>query len=45
MKYAQPQITRVAFAIHAIQGSNKKGGQALEVTIKDATSPAYEADE
>ena len=45
MKYAKPQITPLALAIHAIQGSNKKGGHALEVTIKDATTPAYEADE
>jgi hypothetical protein len=45
MKYDRPEITPVAPAISAIQSSSNKGGHALEVTIKDATMPAYEADE
>lgn len=45
MKYAKPEVTPLAPAVNAIQGQSNKGGHALEVTIKDATTPAYEADE
>lgn len=44
MQYTKPEITSVAAAINVIQGTNK-GAHALEVTIKDATTSAYEADE
>jgi hypothetical protein len=45
MKYERPELTPLAFAADAIQGSKNKALTMFSDSRQPATSAAYEADE
>lgn len=45
MKYAQPTVTLIGTAVNSVQATDKEFGTFLDLSLKNFTTNAYEADE